>query len=97
MSHVGALTRCRYPHRVILSIDNAITGMHILLDARAVTPETGEPYGEIVQSTLDKIEEVIENASKTTKVLAKKAPEADGLDPYSDGPGFGSPWGSGVG
>ncbi len=86
MNYVDALTRCREPHQVLLSIQDALIARHILRDGLPASGESeaGETFGSIDCETLDRIEEVFENARKTTKILAKHGPEADVLGAGGD-------------
>ncbi len=95
LDYVGPLTRCRFPHQVILSIQDALIARHTLRDASSAKGVSlGASFGVIDRNILDDIEEVIEHARKTTKVLLKKEPEDLFLDTRGDGPVFGSGGGS---
>ncbi len=93
-NYVDALTRCRNPHQVILSIQDALIARHIHRDVSSDKGVSlGVSFGEIDRNTCDSIEEVIENARKTTKVLARQDSEADELDARSDGSSERGGWG----
>ena len=85
-NHVDALTRCRFPHQVVMAIQDALTSRHLMRDTAArEAPGSGRDFGSIDRDICDQIEEVIENARKTTKVLAQ--PTRDVLDPFDNGSG----------
>ncbi len=89
--YVDALNKCRHPHSVIHSIQDALEAAHRARDA-----SPGESSGEIDKNTCVSIEEVIENAPKIQKVLAKLVPSTDELDPRGYGSSNGSGGGPGV-
>ncbi len=82
LRHVDALNKCRYPHSVIHSIQDVLEAAHRERDG-----SPGESSGEIDRNTCVSIEEVIENAPKIQKVLAKLIPSTDVMDTRGDGPG----------
>ena len=84
LSYVDARTKCRSPHQVILSIQDVLTGRHLKKDESSALGPTGEPFGTIDRDALDRIEEVIEHARKTTKVIARPVTERDVLDPFDN-------------